>query len=67
MPKYYGGHDGMLLQLASMSYKGCSVVVAGRVAKDEQGNQQFKTFEDVKVPDVISQLVSIIMHYFSVT
>lgn len=58
MPKYYGGHDGMLLQLASMSQLGCSVIVAGRVVTDDQGKSSFKTFEDVEVPDAITDLVS---------
>ena len=58
MPKYYGGHDGMLLSLASMSHQGCSVIVAGRVVTDNQGNKQFKTFDDVEVPEVITKLVS---------
>lgn len=57
MPKYYGGHDGMLLQLAGMSYLGCHVVVAGRVETDDQGKRTFKTFEDVEVPDAITDLV----------
>lgn len=56
MPKYYGGHDGMLLELASMSHQGCSVVVAGRVATDDQGNKSFRTFEDVDVPEAITKL-----------
>lgn len=59
MPKYYGGHDGMLLQLASMSYLGCSVLVAGRAVTDDQGNSSFKTFEDVEVPDAITKLVGL--------
>lgn len=58
MAKYYGGHDGMLLELASMSHQGCSVMVAGRVATDDQGNKSFKTFEDVDVPEAITKLVS---------
>ena len=57
MPKYYGGHDGMLLQLASMSFAGCSVIVAGRAVTDDTGNTTFKTFEDVEVPEVITKLV----------
>ena len=57
MPKYYGGHDGMLLQLAGMSYLGCHVVVAGRVETDDQGKRTFKTFEDVEVPDAVADLV----------
>lgn len=57
MPKYYGGHDGMLLQLASMSFAGCSVVVAGRAVTDDTGSSTFKTFEDVEVPEVITKLV----------
>lgn len=56
MAKYYGGHDGMLLELASMSHQGCSVMVAGRVATDDQGNKSFKTFEDVDVPEAITKL-----------
>ena len=58
MPKYYGGHDGMLLSLASMSHQGCSVIVAGRVVTDDQGNKKFKTFDEVEVPEVITKLVS---------
>lgn len=57
MPKYYGGHDGMLLELASMSYLGCTVVVAGRAMETDQGISSFKTFEDVEVPEVIAKLV----------
>lgn len=57
MPKYYGGHDGMLLQLASMSFAGCSVIVAGRAVTDDTGSTSFKTFEDVEVPEVITKLV----------
>lgn len=57
MPKYYGGHDGMLLQLASMSFAGCSVFVAGRAVTDDNGSSSFKTFQDVEVPDVIRKLV----------
>lgn len=57
MPKYYGGHDGMLLQLASMSFAGCSVIVAGRAVTDDTGSSTFKTFEDVEVPEVITKLV----------
>ncbi|DBA84041.1 TPA: hypothetical protein ACH3X1_006523 [Trebouxia sp. C0004] len=56
MPKYYGGHDGMLLHLAGMSHLGCHVVVAGRVATDDQGESSFMTFEDVEVPDAITDL-----------
>ena len=59
MPKYYGGHDGMLLQLASMSHLGCSVLVAGRAVSDDQGNSNFKTFEDVEVPEAITKLVGL--------
>ena len=57
MPKYYGGHDGMLLQLASMSFAGCSVVVAGRAVTDDEGSSNFKTFEDVEIPEVLTKLV----------
>ncbi|KAL0028740.1 hypothetical protein WJX79_003641 [Trebouxia sp. C0005] len=56
MPKYYGGHDGMLLQLAGMSHLGCHVVVAGRIATDDQGESSFMTFEDVEVPEAITDL-----------
>ncbi|KAL3139080.1 hypothetical protein ABBQ32_005876 [Trebouxia sp. C0010 RCD-2024] len=56
MPKYYGGHDGMLLQLASMSFAGCSVVVAGRAVTEDNGSSSFKMFEDVEVPEAISNL-----------
>jgi len=59
MPKYYGGHDGMLLQLAGMSHLGCHVVVAGRIATDDQGESSFMTFEDVEVPDAITDLVRV--------
>ncbi len=59
MPKYYGGHDGMLLQLAGMSHLGCHVVVAGRIATDDQGESSFKTFEDVEAPDAITDLVRV--------
>ena len=57
MTKYYGGHDGMLLQLASMSFVGCSVIVAGRAVTDDEGSSIFKTFEDVEVPEVLRKLV----------
>lgn len=57
MPKYYGGHDGMLLQLASMSFVGCSVIVAGRAVTDDEGSSSFRTFEDVEVPEVLTKLV----------
>lgn len=60
MPKYYGGHDGMLLQLASMSFAGCSVVVAGRAVTEDNGRSSFKTFEDVEVPEAISKLVRLL-------
>ena len=59
MPKYYGGHDGMLLQLASMSFVGCSVVVAGRAVTDDEGSSSFKTFEDVDIPEVLTKLVGL--------
>ena len=59
MPKYYDGHDGMLLQLASMTYLGCSVLVAGRAVTDDQGNSSFKTFEDVEVPQALTKLVGL--------
>ena len=59
MPKYYGGHDGMLLQLAGMSHLGCHVIVAGRIVTDDQGESSFKTFEDVEVPDAITDLVRV--------
>lgn len=57
MPKYYGGHDGMLLQLASMSFVGCSVIVAGRAMTDDDGSSSFKTFKDVEIPEVLTKLV----------
>lgn len=57
MPKYYGSHDGMLLQLASMSSAGCSVVVVGRAVTEDDGSSSFKTFEDVAVPEAIAKLV----------
>lgn len=63
MPKYYGGHDGMLLQLAGMSHLGCHVVVAGRIATDDQGESSFMTFEDVEVPEAITDLVSMHTRY----
>ncbi len=59
MPRYYGGHDGMLLQLAGMSHLGCHVVVAGRIATNDQGESSFMTFEDVEVPDAITDLVRV--------
>ena len=58
MPKYYGGHDEMMLQLASMSYKGCSIVAVGRVASDDDGNSTFKSFDHVDVPEALRTLVS---------
>lgn len=57
MPKYYGGHDGMLLQLASMRFAGCSVAVAGRAVTDNEGRSNFKTFEDIEIPEVLTKLV----------
>lgn len=58
MPKYYGGHDEMILQLASMSYKGCSILAVGRVVADDEGNSTFKSFKDVAVPEALQKLVS---------
>lgn len=57
MPKYYGGNDEMLLQLASMSYKGCSIMAVGRAVSDENGSSSFKSFEDVAVPEALEKLV----------
>lgn len=57
MPKYYGGNDEMLLQLASMGYKGCSTLVVGRVVSDDNGNSSFKSFEDVAVPEALQKMV----------
>ena len=57
MPKYYGGNDEMLVQLASMSYKGCSILAVGRIVEDDDGNNSFKSFEDVAVPEALEKLV----------
>lgn len=62
MPKYYGGNDEMLLQLASMSYKGCCILAVGRVADEEDGSSSFKSFEDVDVPEALNKLVRTELH-----
>jgi hypothetical protein len=53
MPKYYGGEVNMILELASMRYRGCSFLVAGRVDKDGA----FKTMADVVLPEPLQDMV----------
>lgn len=53
MPKYYGGEVNMILELASMRYRGCSFLVAGRLDSDNH----FKTMDDVVLPEPLKDLV----------
>jgi hypothetical protein len=54
MPKYYGGEVEMILELASMRYRGCSFLVAGRVDSDGA----FKIMDDVVLPGPLKNLVA---------
>ena len=54
MPKYYGGHTNMLLELAALHYRGCKFLVAGRAGD----NGEFLQLRDVKIPGEISDKVS---------
>ena len=53
MPKYYGSEAKMLLELAAMRYRGCNLIVAGRVDED----RIFRTMSDVTLPDGLDTLV----------
>ena len=53
MPKYYGSEAKMLLELAAMRYRGCNLIVAGRIDDD----RTFKTMNDVELPDGLDTLV----------
>ncbi len=54
MPKYYGSEAKMLLELAAMRYRGCNLIVAGRIDDDKT----FRTMSDVTLPDGLDTLVS---------
>ena len=53
MPKYYGSEAQMLLELAAMRYRGCTLIVAGRIDED----RTFRTMADVALPDGLDTLV----------
>ncbi len=53
MPKYYGSEAKMLLELAAMRYRGCNLIVAGRIDED----RTFRTMSDVTLPDGLDTLV----------
>ena len=53
MPKYYGGHTKMLLQLTALRHRGCQFLVAGRAGD----NGAFLTLKDVEIPDEIADQV----------
>lgn len=53
MPKYYGGHTKMLLELAALHHQGCKFLVAGRAGD----HGQFLQLKDVKVPEDIADKV----------
>lgn len=55
MPKYYGSEAKMLLELAAMRYRGCNLIVAGRVDED----RTFRTMSDVTLPDGLDTLVGL--------
>ncbi|CAK0738768.1 hypothetical protein CVIRNUC_001090 [Coccomyxa viridis] len=52
MPKYYGSEAKMLLELAAMRYRGCNLIVAGRIDDD----RTFRTMSDVTLPDGLDTL-----------
>ena len=43
----------MLLELAAMCYRGCNLIVAGRIDED----RTFRTMSDVTLPDGLDTLV----------
>lgn len=53
MPKYYGSEAKMLLELAAMRYRGCNLIVAGRI----DDGKTFRTMSDVTLPDGLDTLV----------
>ena len=61
MPKYYGGEAGMLRAFAAIRERGCSFLVAGRLAAaagddDATGARRFLTLADVDVPAPLRDL-----------
>lgn len=60
MPKYYGGHIQMLLQLAALQHRGCQFLVAGRAGDDGK----FLTLKDVDVPSEIADQVESLLFNF---
>ena len=60
MPKYYGGEAGMLRAFAAIRKRGCSFLVAGRLAAagddDATGARRFLTLADVDVPAPLRDL-----------
>ena len=60
MPKYYGGKAGMLRAFAAIRERGCSFLVAGRLAAagddDATGARRFLTLADVEVPAPLRDL-----------
>ena len=53
MPKYYGGHVKMLLELTALHHRGCQFLVAGRTGD----NGKFLTLKDVEIPNEIADQV----------
>ena len=54
MPKYYGGHGKMLMELAALHHRGCRFLVAGRVGEDGT----FLQLGDIDIPQEISDKVT---------
>ena len=53
MPKYYGGHTAMLLDLNGIKHLGCKFLVAGRVGEDGK----FLTMDDIQFPQEVVDMV----------
>lgn len=53
MPKYYGGHTQMLLQLSALHHQGCKFLVAGRLGEDGA----FLTLDSIDVPEELADKV----------
>ena len=61
MPKYYGSHTKMLLELTALHHRGCQFLVAGRAGD----NRKFLTLGDVDIPSEIADQVFLLATKFS--